>query len=195
MNTQLLHDIAFDALYAFLAAGTFIIIERWIFYFFTVKHTQKLVDLTADTNIDKLPAEELAQNKTASNALRSFLTAKPNLKNHSDVEDAVETVFIQQRGELNKHLWLLDTIVTAAPLLGLLGTILGILDTFSVLASSGISDPAAVSGGIGTALRATALGIGIALYAMLFFNRFQERVERINDNLKILLLRAAMEHK
>ncbi len=195
MNTQLLHDIAFDALYAFLAAGTFIIIERWIFYFFTVKHTQKLVDMTADTNIDKLPAEELAQNKTASNALRSFLTAKPNLKNHSDVEDAVETVFIQQRGELNKHLWLLDTIVTAAPLLGLLGTILGILDTFSVLASSGISDPAAVSGGIGTALRATALGIGIALYAMLFFNRFQERVERINDNLKILLLRAAMEHK
>ncbi len=195
MNTQLLHDIAFDALYAFLLLGTFIILERWIYYFFTVKHTQKLVDMTADTNIDKLPKEELEQNKTASNALRSFLAAKPNLKTHDDVENAVETVFIEQRGPLNKHLWLLDTIVTAAPLLGLLGTILGILDTFSVLASSGISDPAAVSGGIGTALRATALGIGIALYAMIFFNRFNERVERINDNLKILLLRAAMEHK
>jgi biopolymer transport protein ExbB len=148
-----------------------------------------------DTNIDKLPAEELQQDKIASNALREFLAAKPSLKSHNDVENAVETVYVEQRAPLNQHLWLLDTIVTAAPLLGLLGTILGILDTFSVLAASGISDPAAVSNGIGTALRATALGIGIALYAMLFFNRFQERVERINDNLKVLLLRAAMEHK
>jgi biopolymer transport protein ExbB len=195
MNTQLLHDITFYALYAFAGIATFLILERWIFYFFTVRHTQRLVRLTVDTNIDKLPAEELQQDKIASNALREFLAAKPSLKSHNDVENAVETVYVEQRAPLNQHLWLLDTIVTAAPLLGLLGTILGILDTFSVLAASGISDPAAVSNGIGTALRATALGIGIALYAMLFFNRFQERVERINDNLKVLLLRAAMEHK
>lgn len=195
MNTQLLHDLTFYALDAFLLVGVFLILERSIYYFFTMRHTQKLVSLTADTNIDKLPAEELAQDKTASNAIRSFLAAKPNLKTHDDVENAVETVYVEQRGPLNKHLWLLDTIVTAAPLLGLLGTILGILDTFTVLAASGISDPAGVSNGIGTALRATAYGIAIALFAMIFFNRFQERVERINDNLKILLLRAAMEHK
>jgi biopolymer transport protein ExbB len=195
MNTQLLHDITFYTLYVFAGIGTFIILERWIFYFFTVKHTQKLVTLTVDTNIDKLPSEELQDDKVASNALREFLAAKPSLKTHEDVENAVETVFIEQRKPLNQWLWMLDTVVTAAPLLGLLGTILGILDTFSVLASSGISDPAAVSGGIGTALRATALGIGIALYAMIFFNYFQAQVERINDNLKVLLLRAAMEHK
>jgi biopolymer transport protein ExbB len=85
--------------------------------------------------------------------------------------------------------------VTAAPLLGLLGTILGIIDTFAVLATSGVSDAGGVSKAIGTALEATALGIGIALYAMVFFNHFQERMERINDYLKVLLLRAGMEHK
>jgi biopolymer transport protein ExbB len=73
-----------------------------------------------------------------------------------------------------------------------LGTILGIIDTFSALAQSGISDPSAVSKGIGTALFATALGIGIAVVGLAFFNLFQEKVERINDHLKILLIRAGM---
>ncbi len=195
MNNQFLHDIAFYALYVGAAVATFLIIERWIFYFSTAKHARRLVALTVDTNIDKLSAEELAKDRVASNALREFLAAKPSLKTHTDVEDAVETVFIEQRAPLSHGLWLLDTIVTAAPLLGLLGTILGIIDTFAVLAMSGVSDPGAVSKSIGTALEATALGIGLALYAMVFFNRFNEQVERINDLLKVLLLRAAMEHK
>ncbi len=195
MNNELLHNIAFYALYVGAAVATFLIIERAIFYFSTAKHARHLVALTADTNIDKLSVEELAKDRVASNALREFLAAKPSLKTHTDVEDAVETVFIVQRAPLSHGLWLLDTIVTAAPLLGLLGTILGIIDTFAVLAMSGVSDPGAVSKSIGTALEATALGIGLALYAMVFFNRFNEQVERINDLLKVLLLRAAMEHK
>ncbi len=195
MNTQLLHDITFYGLYLAAGIATFVILERFIFYFVTLKHSKKLVAMTTDTMIEKLPQEELNQNKIASNALRQFLAAKPLLKTHIDVEDAVETVYIEQRAPLSHNLWLLDTIVTAAPLLGLLGTILGIIDTFAVLAQSGISDPSSVSKGIGTALYATALGIGVALYGLLFFNRFQEKVERINDNLKILLLRAGMEHK
>jgi biopolymer transport protein ExbB len=75
---------------------------------------------------------------------------------------------------------------------GLLGTILGIIDTFKALAVSGVSDPGQVSQGIGTALYATALGIGIAVVGMFFFNLFQERIERINDHLKVLMLRACV---
>lgn len=195
MNNQILHDVAFYGLYMAAAIATFIIIERLIFYTATARHAKKLVELTADTNIAALPEAELAANRIASNALREFLAAKPTLKTHQDVEDAVETVYVVQRAPLSHNLWLLDTIVTAAPLLGLLGTILGIIDTFAVLATSGVSDAGGVSKAIGTALEATALGIGIALYAMVFFNHFQERMERINDHLKVLLLRAGMEHK
>ncbi len=195
MNNQILHDVAFYGLYMAAAIATFIIIERLIFYTATTRHAKKLVELTADTNIAGLPEAELVANRIASNALREFLAAKPTLKTHQDVEDAVETVYVVQRAPLSHNLWLLDTIVTAAPLLGLLGTILGIIDTFAVLATSGVSDAGGVSKAIGTALEATALGIGIALYAMVFFNHFQERMERINDYLKVLLLRAGMEHK
>ena len=87
---------------------------------------------------------------------------------------------------------MLDTVVTAAPLLGLLGTIFGIIETFATLARSGISDPAGVSGGIGAALFATALGIAIALYGLFFFNLFQERVERIGGHLRIIILYAGL---
>jgi len=87
---------------------------------------------------------------------------------------------------------MLDTIITLSPLMGLLGTILGIIETFGALAQSGISDPASVSAGIGTALFATALGIAIALYGLIFFNLFQDRVERIGEHLRIIILHAGL---
>jgi biopolymer transport protein ExbB/TolQ len=56
-------------------------------------------------------------------------------------DDVAEQAFIRVQHQLNQHLWVLDAIVTAAPLLGLLGTILGIFDTFTALAESGIFGP------------------------------------------------------
>lgn len=124
--------------------------------------------------------------------MSDILAEKHHLHTEKDLEDFSESVYIAKRGEVQQRLWILDTIVTAAPLLGLLGTILGIIDTFKALAVSGVSDPGQVSQGIGTALYATALGIGIAVVGMFFFNLFQERIERINDHLKVLMLRACV---
>jgi biopolymer transport protein ExbB len=96
------------------------------------------------------------------------------------------------RGKLNHSLWILEAVVAGAPLLGLLGTILGIIDTFKALAEAGVSDPGEVSRGIGTALYATALGISIALVGLVCNSHLQDRLELINDHLKMLLLRAGM---
>ena len=96
------------------------------------------------------------------------------------------------RGRLSHSLWILEAVVAGAPLLGLLGTIMGIIDTFKALAEAGVSDPGEVSRGIGTALYATALGIAIALVGMVFNSHLQDRLELINDNLKMLLLRAGL---
>jgi hypothetical protein len=60
--------------------------------------------------------------------------------------------FIAMDKKASARLWILDTIVTAAPLLGLLDTIFGIMETFNALAAGGVPDPAAVSRGTGTAL-------------------------------------------
>ena len=66
---------------------------------------------------------------------------------------------------------------------------MGIIDAFNRLSSgNSAADPAAVSRGIGTALYATGFGIFIALYAMMFFNYFSTKVEKINNQMKLISL-------
>ena len=65
----------------------------------------------------------------------------------------------------------------------------GRLETFKSLAEAGISDPSAVSQGIGVALLATAFGIATALYGLLFFNVFQSQENRVLDIMKLILMR------
>ena len=68
---------------------------------------------------------------------------------------------------------LLDTIITLAPMLGILGTVLGIIDSFEVLSQAGIENPTAVVGGIAEALTTTAAGLCVAVVALLPFNLFR----------------------
>jgi biopolymer transport protein ExbB len=93
-------------------------------------------------------------------------------------------------GALGRGLWVLETIVTAAPLLGLLGTITGMMDAFSLIGSKGLVAPKGVTSGVAEALIATALGLLIALVALFgynFFSRLQARtldeMERIGTRL------------
>lgn len=91
---------------------------------------------------------------------------------------------------LNRGLWLLETVVTAAPLMGLLGTITGMMAAFNVIGSSGLVAPHEVTAGVAQALIATALGLFIALIALFgfnFFSRMQshalDRMERLGSRL------------
>jgi biopolymer transport protein ExbB len=177
-NIQLLHELIFYLLYGLAALVTFIAIERFVFYLYTMRHAQRLHHAPGDASGSNVAAEVVRQVRDGQQAQVQ----------RSHMEDLTEAIYIKARTHLVRHLWALDTIVTAAPLLGLIGTIFGIIETFSALAHSGISDPSAVSAGIGTALYATALGIGVALYGLLFYNLFQERVERIGDQIKLLIL-------
>lgn len=78
---------------------------------------------------------------------------------------------------LEKRLDILDTIITAAPLMGLLGTITGMMASFQVLSSKGVNEPSAITGGVAEALIATATGLVIALACLLAFNYFNHRVK------------------
>lgn len=194
MNYQTLHEITFYAMYAVAAIAAMLIVERLIYYSVTLADARALERvMTHDVNsLGDLPEKLVSRDSVGAEALREMLQIKKTLRDHRDVEDLSEAIYIAMRAKLTRRLWILDTVVTAAPLLGLLGTILGIIETFSALATAGISDPSSVSKGIGTALFATALGISIALIGLVFHNLFQDKVDRINDNLKILLIRAGM---
>jgi biopolymer transport protein ExbB len=192
MNLDILHTATFWCLYAGLALATFVNIERAIFFWRTARVSRRLLAAMpyGRAHADATLGELIGQPSVPGNAVREMLTWNDSSRTHAEGEDAAEAIFIAARSQFRRHLWILDTIITAAPLLGLLGTILGIIDTFVTLAQSGISDPAGVSAGIGTALFATALGISVALYGLLFHNIFNERISRASDDLKILLIRS-----
>ena len=98
-----------------------------------------------------------------------------------------------QLPKIDKHVWVLDTSVTLAPLLGLLGTIIGMVHAFDILGTSGSANNATqmVTGGIAEALVATGAGLFIAILAVLFLNHFNKRVRLAlhqMDLLKVMVL-------
>jgi biopolymer transport protein ExbB len=80
----------------------------------------------------------------------------------------------------------LETIVTAAPLLGLLGTIIGMMHSFKLIGNKGLVDPTGVTGGVAQALIATALGLFIALIALFAFNFFSRQQSQVLDEMERL---------
>ncbi len=87
---------------------------------------------------------------------------------------------------LSRGLWVLETTVTAAPLLGLLGTITGMMHSFNLIGNSGLVDPTGVTGGVAQALIATALGLFIALIALFAFNFFSRLQAQTLDEMERL---------
>lgn len=93
--------------------------------------------------------------------------------------------------DLSRGLWVLETIVTAAPLLGLLGTITGMMRAFHLIGSKGLVDPNGVTSGVAEALIATALGLLIALIALFGFNFFARLQSRTLDEMERVGTRVA----
>ena len=87
---------------------------------------------------------------------------------------------------LNRGLWVLETIVTAAPLLGLVGTIVGMMDSFKLIGGSGLVNPTGITAGVAQALIATTLGLIIALIALFAFNFFSHLQSRTMDEMESL---------
>ncbi len=87
---------------------------------------------------------------------------------------------------LNRGLWVLETIVTAAPLLGLVGTIIGMMESFKLIGGTGLVNPTGITGGVAQALIATTLGLIIALIALFAFNFFAHLQSRTMDEMERL---------
>lgn len=83
-----------------------------------------------------------------------------------------------------KNLWLLETIATCAPLLGLLGTIFGMMSSFKIIGATDLINPNGVSAGVAESLIATAFGLIIALIAFCSFNYFSKINNQLIDDLE-----------
>ncbi|MBI1815337.1 MAG: MotA/TolQ/ExbB proton channel family protein [Deltaproteobacteria bacterium] len=86
---------------------------------------------------------------------------------------------------LKGPLWVLGTVASSAPFIGLFGTVVGIIKAFHNMALMGSGGFSVVAAGISEALVATALGLGVAIIAVVAYNYFQTRIERIESAMTI----------
>jgi len=94
------------------------------------------------------------------------------------ISKAMEMAAQEEIKRMKRGLPVLDTMITAAPLLGILGTVIGIIHSFDMLGQAGIQDPQAVTSGIAQALLTTAAGLLIAIFTLFPYNYFMAKVEK-----------------
>lgn len=134
-------------------------------------------------------AIQLAEKEKTSHVARvlgdALLEIKPLLRDRATItsadinsaERAIERQMLILLAELKRGLGLLATTGATAPFVGLLGTVFGIVNSFTGMAVSGSGGLASISAGIAEALFATGLGLGVAIPAVWFYNYFQTKVE------------------
>jgi biopolymer transport protein ExbB len=103
-------------------------------------------------------------------------------------EKSLTNAFMRAAGQelqrFNRGLPVLDTIITLAPLLGLLGTVTGLIRAFGLLGAQELGSPVAITGGIAEALIATAFGLAIAITALIPFNYLNSRLEEARNEIQ-----------
>ncbi|MDP9003966.1 MAG: MotA/TolQ/ExbB proton channel family protein [Verrucomicrobiota bacterium] len=119
---------------------------------------------------------------------------------HASLQGALQVAAGIEIKRAGRFLVVMDTLVTLAPLLGLLGTITGLMRSFASLGNDELAVQA-VTGGIAEALIATACGLGIAIFALIPFNFFTSRVSNLEFELQTaatnleVMLEAQSKHK
>jgi len=95
-------------------------------------------------------------------------------KSREEIKEAIENVGKQEVGFLERYLDALATIASISPLLGLLGTVTGMIEVFQVISLQGVGDPNALAGGISEALITTAAGLLVGIPTLVFHNYFHK---------------------
>jgi len=123
------------------------------------------------------------------NTLQGRLIALAIIWGGEDAEEMemhLEEEILDAMPKITRGLWVLDTSVTIAPLLGLFGTIIGMIQAFNVLSANG--GPSKVTGGIADALVSTGAGLLIAIIAVYFVNYFNSLTRHIVHQLELIKL-------
>src|ERR1700719_4869981 len=177
--------------YPLLALGVLaivIIIDRAVLYARCLRLPAELANLVETFGFSWVELEKRLDELGPRNAYGRFLQVIAD--NRTKPAWWVESRAGDEAGRIEKTLtrglWVLETIVTGAPLLGLLGTITGMMQAFKVIGGSGLVAPTQVTSGVAQALIATALGLLIALFSLFGFNFFARTQSQALDHLERL---------
>ena len=98
---------------------------------------------------------------------------------------SMEVMALESLAKIRRGMGVLETIITIAPMLGIMGTILGIITSFNISRNTGINDPSVVMTGIGEALITTVAGLAITVVTIFPYNYFTSRLEEVQDLMEI----------
>jgi len=151
-----------------------IIIERFLFF------RRMNVRISANQVLSLVEGRQFdeALNSMQNKEIGIMKVLRVGLNHQRHPGKAMETAGLAEISAMRRGLPALDTIITLSPLLGLLGTIVGMIGSFQIMATSGLGQPHAVTGGVGEALIATAAGITVAVITLIPYNYFLARIER-----------------
>jgi len=128
----------------------------------------------------QLTPERIAEVRDGS-PLGRMLTAGLINRNHSRevMKEAINDTGRHVVADMERYLNTLGTIASVAPLLGLLGTVFGMIDVFTVITNAGVGNPGVLAGGISKALITTAAGLSVAIPSLMFHRYLNSRVNKL----------------
>ena len=152
-----------------------VVIERFLFWrrIGSRQSAEELLSLAERGELARAQELGRATDSPLARVLASGLAHKA-----SSIPKALEVAAQKEVPVLKRRLTILDTIITLAPLLGLLGTVTGMIGSFGIMSQAGIGQPHAVTGGVAEALIATATGLLIAIITLVPYNYFSNRAEQ-----------------
>ena len=162
--------------------GLAIIIERFVnLSYYKVVNSELFLKVKEYISEGKFDLALSYTRKNASSIVKPLLVEAIENRDlpEEDLKELIETVGKKSAKMLEKNLSTLSTIVSVEPLLGLLGTVTGMIKVFAVISAKGLGHADLLAKGISEALITTAAGLSIAIPFLIFYNIFNEKVENI----------------
>jgi len=163
-----------------------IFLERLVIFWRHRRGTQQLLREVESLVVkEKIEEAIVVCQRSGTPLARIFITALRSAGMPRDqIKTKVEEAGNRELSSLSRYLGLLATIANISPLLGLLGTVLGMIEAFNVIAAQGVGTPATLGGGISTALITTASGLSVAIPVILMHKYLTSRANRITLELE-----------
>ena len=172
-----------------ISIGAFaVVLERIVFFARNEKNVgsnfrDEILSLVANKKIDEAIALCDTKKSCVASAVKKFLQKAPRGIDVQDYEFILKEITIKETSPYESRLNLLASVISISPMLGLLGTVTGMIRAFANISKYGTGDTAIVADGIAEALLTTAAGLMIAIPVIVVYNYLNRRLEKMENEI------------
>ncbi|PHI06039.1 MotA/TolQ/ExbB proton channel family protein [Fusobacterium polymorphum] len=172
-----------------ISIGAFaVVLERIVFFARNEKNVgsnfkDEILSLVANKKIDEAIALCDTKKSCVASAVKKFLQKAPRGIDVQDYEFILKEITIKETSPYESRLNLLASVISISPMLGLLGTVTGMIRAFTNISKYGTGDAAIVADGIAEALLTTAAGLMIAIPVIVVYNYLNRRLEKMENEI------------